>query len=352
MMRRCWMIGVAAVTGAVALARFNARWRTVTRTVAPELRTPALALPLPHVNRHNLALLRLLVSRGTVPLGVRHDVRTVTVSGRDPVVVHLYEPAVRAANSGALLWIHGGGFVMGSPAMGHEFCGRVARDLGVLVVSVDYRLAPEHPFPAPLDDCYTSLLWLARSAATLGVDPDRIAVGGESAGGGLAATLVHMAFDRGEPPIAFQLLVYPMLDDRTTLRSDAQHARYYLWDTHSNRFAWSSYLGHVPATEPPPPYAAAARRLDLRGMPPTWIGVGDIDLFLAEDVDYGERLRESGVEVELVIVAGMYHGADAYPDVRTSPTMERFTGAKVDALRTALVNPTSLRNEDRSTAGS
>jgi acetyl esterase/lipase len=220
--------------------------------------------------------------------------------------------------------------------MGHEFCGRVARELGALVVSVDYRLAPEHPFPTPLEDTYTGLRWLHAQARELGVDPARIAIGGESAGGGLAASLAQVTLDRNEVPVRFQLLVYPMLDDRTVLRPDHGDAGDFIWDPRSNRFAWTSYLGRAPVADGAPLYAAAARREDLTGLPSAWIGVGSIDLFHREDVTYAERLQDAGVAVELLVIPGMYHGADGFPGVAKSPSMTRFNQSKLDALRAAL----------------
>src|SRR5690606_687197 len=172
------------------------------------------------------------------------------------VVVH--DPPRRERPSCALLWVHGGGMVAGAPEMDHDLCSLVADGAGVLVVSVAYRLAPEHPFPAALDDCATALGWLRAAAEELGVDPGRVAVGGASAGGGIAAALAQRAHDAGRPP-AFQLLVYPVLDDRTVLRGapgpDDVRGRIG-WTASTNRFGWTAYLGHPPRIEAPAPYAA------------------------------------------------------------------------------------------------
>jgi acetyl esterase/lipase len=237
----------------------------------------------------------------------------------------------RVEPSAALLWIHGGGLVMGTPEVGNELCSRIVADLGIVVVSVDYRLAPEDPFPAGLDDCYRTLTWIHDNAADLGIDPMGVAVGGDSAGGGLAACLAQFAFDRGGPPICFQLLQYPMLDDRTAARTDHDAL---IWTNASNRFAWEAYLGH-PAGDPEQrPYASAARRTDLAGLPPAWIGIGEIDLFHDESVDYAERLRAAGVPVDLHVVPGMYHAADRM--VPAAPTMTAFVTTMIDALETGL----------------
>lgn len=344
-MRAARLTAIAALAtlaaGAVGLNRFARRIarrrRFVAQHVAPELRSRFLLVPIPPVNLPVARLLRRVPLGRLAPLpeGVRAEVRTAYMLGREPVTVHVYEPAGRARPSGALLWIHGGGYLFGAPEMGQPFGGRVAKELGVLVVSVDYRLAPEHPFPAPLEDCYTALRWVHDHADELGIDRDRIAVGGESAGGGLAATLVQLAHDRADVPVCFQLLVYPMTDDRTTLRDDHGTAGVVGWDPGSNRVAWTAYLGRSPVAGSAPEYAAAARRADLTGLPPAWIGVGDIDLFHDEDVAYAERLRAAGVEVELHVVAGMPHGADAAAS--HSPLMRELNDAKVEALRRALV---------------
>ena len=208
-----------------------------------------------------------------------------------------------------------------------------ARDLNVLVVNVDYRLAPECPFPAGLADCYAALAWLHDNAKTLNIDPDRIAVGGDSAGGGLAACLAQRAHDAGLG-VAFQLLIYPMLDDRTCLREPEAGVGELIWTPASNQFGWSSYLGTEPGTVSPPPYAAASRRYALAGLPPAWIGVGTPDLFRGEDVAYAERLREAGVEVTLEIVEGLYHGADGLAS--DAPQSKLFYASQVDALRHGL----------------
>jgi acetyl esterase/lipase len=202
--------------------------------------------------------------------------------------------------------------VLGVPEQSNVVASRLARDLGVLVVVVDYRLAPEDPFPAPLDDCIDALAWIHDHAAELGVDPARVAVGGDSAGGGLAAAVAQRAHDEGGPAIAFQALVYPMLDDRTVLRSDHQGRGDLVWTAKDNAFGWTAYLGRPPRPDAPPPYAAPARRGDLAGLPPAWIGVGDLDLFYEEDVDYAQRLQAAGVPCELHVVAGMYHAADNF----------------------------------------
>lgn len=300
---RIAVLGLAALVGVALMRR-----RRALAPVAAELRGPQLLVPAPSLRSgRTLQVMRRMIARPSV-IAEGVEMRTVTArsgEGSERRVL-VYERPDRARPSGALLWMHGGGFVMGAPEGGHELCSRIALELGVLVVSVDYRLAPEHPFPAGLDDCYTVLSWLHAQASSLGVDPGRVAVGGDSAGGGMAASLAQMAHDRGGPAVCFQLLVYPMLDDRTVQRPvDAL-----VWDNRSNAFAWGAYLGH-PAGQPDDrAWAVPARRADLTGLPPAWIGVGDIDLFHDEDVEYARRLQEAGVPCELHVEPGMYHGAD------------------------------------------
>jgi len=297
------LLGSAALAG-VGLAR----QRRAMANVAAELRGPQLLVPLPPLRSgRTLQVMRRVITRpSAIAEGVEMRTLTARANGSERRVL-VYERPDRVRPSGALLWIHGGGYVMGTPEVENEVCSRIALDLGVLVVNVSYRLAPEHPFPAGLDDCYTALAWLHEQADELGIDPDRVAIGGASAGGGMAASLAQMAHDRGGPAVSFQVLVYPMLDDRTVQRPvDAL-----VWNNRSNAFAWDAYLGH-PAGQPDErPWAVPARRADLAGLPPAWIGVGDIDLFHDEDVEYARRLQEAGVRCELHVEPGMYHGADA-----------------------------------------
>jgi acetyl esterase/lipase len=314
----------------VAAAAVVRRHRTIS-AVAPDLRTPILWLPLFVDNPLVLAAGRRLFDRTSEPVAGTAISQHEVLGGQD---VFVYEPAGRQRPTGALLWIHGGGTILGRPETDHELCSRFARDLGVAVVSARYRLAPEHPFPAGLDDCYAALRWLHHEADALGVDRGRIAVGGASAGGGLAAVVVQRAHDHGLP-VRFQLLLYPMLDDRTALRRDHGGRGRIAWTPRSNRYAWTSYLGHEPRADEPRRYAAAARRGDLAGLPPAWIGVGDLDLFYEEDLDYARRLRDAGVPVTLRLEPGMYHAAELELQA-TVPSMRDFQQAMFDALARGL----------------
>jgi len=336
-MRRRLVVGACAVAVGAGAIRGTLRRRPVIDRVAGDLRSPVLYLPFDLGSERMLRVVRTLSTNATTPIvpGVEVSDRTVGGSAEAPGTrVVIYEPPDRMRPSGAILWIHGGGLVMGRPEQANQWCSALADELGILAVSVDYRLAPEHPFPAGLDDCASALGWLHEQADDLGVDVDRIAVGGDSAGGGLAAALCQLVRDQRGPAVCFQLLNYPMLDDRTVLRADHQGRGDLVWTAASNRFGWSAYLGRAPSLLDVPAHAAPARTTDLVGLPPAWIGVGDLDLFYEEDVDYAERLAEAGVKCELHVEPGMYHGADQL--LRRAPRMQAYRQAMVEALRTAV----------------
>lgn len=249
-------------------------------------------------------------------------------------------PAGRVEPSGAVLWFHGGGHIAGSALAETSFVEDLADDLGAVVIAVDYRLAPQDPFPAALQDAYDALADVHVRSAELGVDRARVAVAGASAGAGLAAALAQLARDRGEHPICFQSLRYPMLDDRTG--AEGERGRHFVWSARSNQYAWRCYLGEDPARlrrtgQAPPPYAAPARTDDLSGLPAAWVGVGDADLFHDEAVGYAARLAQAGVAVRTHVVPGMYHGADGLrPD---AASMRAFLSDERAALRAALGAP-------------
>jgi acetyl esterase/lipase len=230
--------------------------------------------------------------------------------------MRVHRPDQRHGASPGLLWMHGGGYVMGMAVQDDKLCRQFAQELGIVVAAVDYRLAPEHPFPVPLEDCYQGLEWLVSQPD---VDPCCIAIGGASAGGGLAAALAILTHERGQIQIVLQSLAYPMLDDRTAVRRELDEGQFRMWDNKSNRFGWSSYTRRTPGSPDISPLAAPARHTDLVGLPPAWIGVGTCDLFCEEDVDYANRLICAGVPCTLELVQGAYHGFDAVqPKARVS----------------------------------
>jgi acetyl esterase/lipase len=295
-------------------------------TFHPQLRA-ARFLPRTIITARTLPTLRFLTK--LTGRTRRPDAEIVSVN--DDVSVHVFRPASPRPRTPGLLWIHGGGMVLGDAAQDSAVCRRMADELGIVVVSVEYRLAPEHPFPTPLEDCYAALQWLADQPD---IDPGRIAVGGQSAGAGLAAALTLLAKERGEIQPVLQLLSYPMLDDRTTTRTDIEPRRLRIWSAASNRFGWGAYLGGATADGKVSPLAAPARYNDLSELPPAWIGVGTNDLFHDEDVAYAERLRQAGVATTLQVVPGAYHNFDSLE--AGAAVSQAFLQAQIRALDEAL----------------
>jgi acetyl esterase/lipase len=273
-----------------------------------DLREATLRLPSTDPTRASMRRISAL-ALAVMPVKRAPGVRVRNV--RDGAArVRVYEPASRRTDA-ALLWVHGGGLVIGHPRMDERLASETAAALGMTVVSVHYRLAPEHPFPAALDDIVAAWDWLQRNAAALGVDPTRVVIGGESAGGGLAASVVHRLHDAGHG-ILGQWLFCPMLDDRTAARTELDAVEHFIWNNAANRFGWSSYLGQAPGLPTVPRYAVPARRDDLTGLPPAWICVGDIELFHDEDVAYAHRLEAAGVPVTLDVTTGTPHGFESW----------------------------------------
>ena len=332
---RLWGVGAALVLGA---------WFLSTRRAAsfaqlhPELRSPFVRFRSPPFRPGVVAVMGAMQARAKAPAlpdGLQVEERRIPgPPGAPDVTVFVYRPPNLTVGAAAILNIHGGGYVTGSAASYHPQSAAYARELGVLVVGVEYRLAPGTPFPGPLEDCYAALVWMAHDADALGIDPARIALVGDSAGGGLAAALAQLAHDRGEVTPAFQLLYYPMLDDRTTLAATHDERGDFIWRPASNQFGWSAYLGRPPRMDAAPEYAAPARRESLEGLPPTWIGVGTLDLFCPEDREYARRLQAAGVPCEYVEVPGAYHAFERFaPDSAVART---FTASALNALRRGL----------------
>lgn len=276
--------------------------------VDPELR-PAMRR-VPRMNLESPLMLRVLARVSRMTPGKRVDgVTRRLVRLGDGVRLRVYTPAT--PSGAGLLWIHGGGLVLGAAAMDDRFCGDTASQLGVVIVSVDYRLAPRHPFPAALDDAHRGWEWLTFHAGELGISTARLAVGGQSAGGGLAASLVQRLHDEGAG-VAAQWLFCPMLDDRTALDRSRDAEDHFVWTNRSNLVGWRSYLGEAFGTADVPRYAVAARREDLSGLPPAWLYTSDIELFHDEDVAYAQRLKAAGVDTTLDVISGAPHGVEAW----------------------------------------
>ena len=253
--------------------------------------------------------------------------------GAPEVRLWVVDPAPSEQGKPVLLHMHGGGFMMTDPFLMPRLQG-IAADCHCVVVSVDYRLAPETRYPGSLEDNYAALKWVHTHAEELGIDRSRIAVGGESAGGTHAASLAIHARDRNEVPIVFQLLIYPALDDRTgSTRPVPPAIGHFMWTASANRFAWSSLLGVPAGSSKVPAAAVPARVASVAGLPPAWIGVGSIDLFVEEDMEYARRLVHAGVATELLVVRGAFHGFDLLvPDAESS---KQFSASWKSALRKA-----------------
>jgi len=297
----------------------------------PEMTLSAQALPVLRASIVQLAASAPVPENLPVTVEER---RIPGPAGAPPVRVLIYRCTRSNAPLPVLFHMHGGGYVVGVPEIEADTHRTLAAELDCAIVSVDYRLAPETPHPGPIEDCYAALLWLHRHAATLGIDAMRIGVCGESAGGGLAAALALLARDRGEVALRFQHLIYPMLDDRTCVRSDPHpHVGQHVWTAEHNRFGWSSLLGAAPGSEGVSVYAAAGRALDLSRLPPAFIAVGALDLFLEENLEYARRLSRAGVPVELHVYPAAPHGFQMVADARVAIAAGRD---RVNALRRAL----------------
>ena len=311
------------------------------RFVDPELRPLArqiLSNPSGNTPLSNATLgaMRQMVSSFSRPILPDVPVRKVIIPGgpgNDAMAIYIVN-ARRDGSRGGVIHTHGGGFIAGTAASGLRDLQEMAQAVDCVIVSVDYRLSPETTFQGSIEDNYAALRWLHVHADELGVDRNRLAVMGESAGGGHAALLALAARDRQEISLVYQLLVYPMLDDRTgSSHSLPAPIGTIAWTAPSNRFGWQAFLGQEPGTRHVPDRAVPARTADLSGLPPTFIGVGSIDLFVDEDIEYARRLCLAGVSTELVVVPGAFHGFNIFAvDTRIAQT---FNALKVNALRRA-----------------
>ena len=255
-------------------------------------------------------------------------------AGDPEVAIALHIPRAARDDRSAILHIHGGGYVAGDPFSLAPIHRKMALDLDCVIASVDYRLAPETRYPGAIEDCYAVLKWLDDQAGELGIDTGSIGVMGESAGGGLAASLALLARDRGEHSLAFQHLIYPMIDDRTCVTAEPnQFAGEFIWTPENNRFGWGALMGEEPGGANVSAYAAAARADDVSGLPPTFVATGALDLFIDENIEYVRRLIRAGVPTEFHVYPGAYHGFHFVPEAQVTLTAQRDS---MDALHRAM----------------
>ena len=272
--------------------------------------------------------------------GVSVDIRTVPgPAGAPDIDLYIFRPDGVAGPLPLIYHVHGGGYISGSVKQFEGMLRQIVAEVGCALVSVEYRLAPETVFPGAIEDAYAGLAWCFANAAKQGFDASRVGVMGESAGGGYAASLALLARDRGDYPLIFQHLIYPMLDDRTGTSSEPHpYVGEFVWPAANNRFGWKALLGREPGGDDVSPYAAAARATDLTGLPPTFIHTGALDLFLEENLEYGRRLARAGIPVELHVYPGAFHGFELSPStavahqaVSTSrAALKRFLAPKPD----------------------
>ena len=262
---------------------------------------------------------------------VIHEDRVVPgPAGAPDISVRIYRPVDATGTQPGIYFIHGGGMVLGNMDGEDPVASMICERVDAIVVSVEYRLAPEHPYPAAVEDCYAGLAWMARNTAELGFDADRLAVYGGSAGGGLTIATSMLARDRGFPALRFQMPIYPMIDDRNETPSSHEITDIGIWDRSANIEAWQWYLGNGE----PDQYAAPARAEDLAGLPATFIDVGTVDLFRDEDIAFATRLMQAGVPTELHVNPGAYHAAEMLAP--EAPLSERIWARRIEALRSAL----------------
>lgn len=275
----------------------------------PELKRIGKLIPRFSINWMTLALLRL--PKKPISSTDNVEVTNIALNTRaGKQLARYFRPKNSSSESPLLYWIHGGGMIAGCPEQDDLLNLEVAEKLGIQVIATKYRLAPEHPAPAAIQDVLDGYLDVVQRTNEFGINPEKIVIGGASAGGGLAAVLSHELRNSEAPDPLFQILIYPMLDDRTTLQERFQK-NVKVWGPGSNKWAWRAFLGQEPGTESVPSSFIPARNPDLTGLPPAWLGVGTLDLFHDEDLEYARRLNESGVSCELYVVDGAFHGFDA-----------------------------------------
>jgi acetyl esterase len=292
--------------------------------IDPEVLPMLELLPSVELNLETLAQLRQVAPFADVALAPEQIPEVVHVPGPDgapDVALRIFQPRAPRATRPAIFHIHGGGYVSGSAAMMDLANASRAAEHDAVVASVEYRLAPEDRFPAAIEDCYAGLRWLADNAVRLGVDPNRIAIMGESAGGGLAAALALLARDRGGPGISAQFLIYPMLDHRTGGADDVRQndtVGEFVWTRRHNQFGWSCLRGKQNIDADRIPYFSPSLATNVAGLPRCYMAAGSLDLFFEENIEYAVRLVRAGTAVEIHSYAGGIHSFDLVPEAAVS----------------------------------
>ncbi|MCO4755528.1 MAG: alpha/beta hydrolase [Bacteriovoracaceae bacterium] len=299
---------------------------TFNTQVSEELRPIVNTVPKLNISNYTISKSREILNSNFIKLEkTRPKVDGVIISNEyinrpsspNKLRIRTYQPELKNQSLPALLWMHAGGLIAGTPEQDDHRLSKIAKDANMAVFSVNYRLAPEHKYPAAIEDSYVALQWLIKNAQSLGIDPSKIGVGGAGAGGGIATALALMERDKNEFKIRYQLLIYPMLDDTNIAQASETVPDSLLWSRQNNLYAWSSYLDHPPGSSKVSKYAAAARAKDLSNFPPTFIAVGDADLFYEEGTAYANRLKNAGVATSLNVYKGAFHGFDLFPGKMT-----------------------------------
>lgn len=288
------------------------------------------AIPDVHARRVAAAAVLAALEIPENPRVTHEDISIAGPDGAPDITVRVYRPIDASGPLPGIYYIHGGGMVLGDLDDENPAAELICEQVGAVVVSVKYRLAPEHPYPAAVEDCYSGLEWLSKNVAELGVDAERLAIYGASAGGGLTLATALLARDRGGPALSFMMPIYPMIDDRHETASSQEITDIGVWDRAGNIEAWDWYLGGKEADQ----YAAPARAADLSGLPPAFIDVGTVDLFLDEDIAFAQRLMQAGVPVELHVHPGAFHATELVAP--QSVLSQRIWAMRIDALRRAL----------------